>query len=65
MIRFPRLGVKRLCLMEATRPLCVIETTEVKIQPYDKVDAQFAYEEGEGDRSQNQSPSYLSRVHRR
>ena len=33
------------------RPLCIIETTEVTIRPYDQVDARFAYEEGEGDRS--------------
>lgn len=33
------------------RPLCLIETCEVEIRPYALVDAQFAYEEGEGDRS--------------
>jgi len=33
------------------QPICLIETTEVQIRPYDQVDAQFAYEEGEGDRS--------------
>ncbi len=33
------------------QPLCLIETTEIKIRPYDQVDPQFAYEEGEGDRS--------------
>lgn len=33
------------------RPLCIIETTEVTIRPYNQVDAQFAYDEGEGDRS--------------
>ena len=32
-------------------PLCIIETTEVEIKPYNEVDAQFAYDEGEGDRS--------------
>jgi uncharacterized protein YhfF len=32
-------------------PLCVIETTEVRIRPFNEVDAQFAYDEGEGDRS--------------
>jgi uncharacterized protein YhfF len=30
---------------------CVIETTEVTYRGYNEVDADFAYEEGEGDRS--------------
>jgi uncharacterized protein YhfF len=32
-------------------PLCIVETTEVLVQPFGSVDAQFAYDEGEGDRS--------------
>jgi uncharacterized protein YhfF len=32
-------------------PLCIIETTNVQIKPFNEVDEQFAYEEGEGDRS--------------
>ncbi len=32
-------------------PLCIVETTGVEVRPYDEVDARFAYEEGEGDRS--------------
>ncbi|MFN8443754.1 MAG: ASCH domain-containing protein [Caldilineaceae bacterium] len=32
-------------------PLCVVETVESTIRPYNEVDAQFAYEEGEDDRS--------------
>jgi uncharacterized protein YhfF len=32
-------------------PRCVIETTEVMYRRYDEVDAAFASEEGEGDRS--------------
>lgn len=32
-------------------PLCVIETVKVEVRPYNEVDARFAYEEGEGDRS--------------
>jgi uncharacterized protein YhfF len=32
-------------------PACVIETTEVTYRRYNEVDAAFAYEEGEGDRS--------------
>jgi len=32
-------------------PLCIIETFEVQIKPFNQVEAQFAYDEGEGDRS--------------
>jgi uncharacterized protein YhfF len=32
-------------------PLSIIETTEAEVRPYNEVDARFAYEEGEGDRS--------------
>ena len=32
-------------------PMCLIETTEVIIKLFKDVDAQFAYDEGEGDRS--------------
>jgi len=32
-------------------PRCVIETTEVSYRRFDEVDANFAFEEGEGDRS--------------
>jgi uncharacterized protein YhfF len=35
----------------AGAPQCIVQTTDVKIKPYDQVDAQFAFEEGEGDRS--------------
>lgn len=32
-------------------PLCVIRTVEIRRIPFNEVDAQFAYDEGEGDRS--------------
>ena len=32
-------------------PICIIETTEVVTCPYDQVDAAFAADEGEGDRT--------------
>jgi uncharacterized protein YhfF len=32
-------------------PLCIILTTEVEVREFNMVDAIFAYEEGEGDRS--------------
>jgi uncharacterized protein YhfF len=42
-------------------PRCVIESTEVSYRCYIDVDAAFAYEEGEGDRSL----TYWRAVHRR
>ena len=47
----PETGVKTVVLGGNGDPLCIVETTEVEVKPYDGVDAQFAYEEGEGDRS--------------
>jgi uncharacterized protein YhfF len=32
-------------------PLCVIQTTEIRHTPFNDVDAQFAFDEGEGDRT--------------
>ena len=32
-------------------PLCVIQTTEIRHIPFTEVDAQFAFDEGEGDQS--------------
>lgn len=40
-------------------PLCVIETTEIRIMPFNEVDEAFAADEGEGDRSL----AYWRRVH--
>jgi uncharacterized protein YhfF len=47
----PEVGSKTIVLDGHDNPLCIIETTEVAVRPYDKVDARFAHEEGEGDRS--------------
>ncbi len=47
----PEVGVKTVVLDGDDDPLCIIETTEVEIRPFEEVDARFAYEEGEGDRS--------------
>ena len=47
----PQVGEQNIILDGAGQPLCVIETTEIEIKPYNEVDAQFAYDEGEGDRS--------------
>ncbi len=42
-------------------PQCVIVTTEVRRLPFNEVDEQFAFDEGEGD----QSLDYWRRVHRK
>ena len=47
----PEVGDKIVVLDGNDDPLCIVETTEVEVRPYDEVDARFAYEEGEGDRS--------------
>jgi uncharacterized protein YhfF len=47
----PEEGMKTIVLDSNHNPLCIVETTEVEVKPYDEVDARFAYEEGEGDRS--------------
>lgn len=44
-------GLLTVVLDGDNQPLCIIETTQVWIQPYDQVDAEFAAAEGEGDRS--------------
>jgi uncharacterized protein YhfF len=45
----PKVGAKTIVLDGSDRPLCIIETTEVRLRAFDEVDAQFAYEEGEYD----------------
>ena len=47
----PEVGLKTIVLDGNGDPLCIVETTEVEVRPFDEVDAGFAYEEGEGDRS--------------
>jgi uncharacterized protein YhfF len=32
-------------------PKCVVQTTELRVLPFNEVDAEFAFDEGEGDRS--------------
>lgn len=41
------------------KPKCVIRTTEIRVIPFNEVDADFAFDEGEGD----QSLEYWRRVH--
>ena len=47
----PQVGSLCLVLDGQDQPLCLIETYEVSIHPYNEVGEQQAYEEGEGDRS--------------
>jgi uncharacterized protein YhfF len=47
----PEPGAKCVVLDGSGEPLCIIETVKVEVRPYNKVDARFACEEGEGDRS--------------
>ena len=47
----PQVGELSIVLDGRGEPLCLIETTEIRTRPYNKVEAQFAYDEGEGDRS--------------
>lgn len=44
-------GAKCVALNGQDDPPCVIETIEVEVRPYNEVDAHFAHDEGEGDRS--------------
>jgi uncharacterized protein YhfF len=46
----PRPGDVSVILDGAGAPVCVIQTTQVEVKPFDQVDAAFAYDEGEGDR---------------
>lgn len=47
----PQVGSYSIILDGQDKALCIIQTTEVRILPYQQVPAEFAYDEGEGDRS--------------
>jgi uncharacterized protein YhfF len=47
----PKAGDYSVILDGAGEPLCIIQTTEVSVVPYEDVPSAFAYDEGEGDRS--------------
>ena len=57
--RLPEVGGLSIITDWDGRPLCIIETTEVTIRPFNEVDSTFAYDEGEGDRSL----AYWRKVH--
>ena len=47
----PEVGELGIVLDGDGEPLCLIETTEVHVLPFDQVDAEHAHAEGEGDRT--------------
>jgi len=47
----PQPGEMSVILDGGGLPVCIIETTEVEVKPFNQVEAAFAYDEGEGDRS--------------
>ncbi|WP_261891985.1 ASCH domain-containing protein [Acaryochloris marina] len=62
----PTVGAKTIVLDGNEIPICIIETVEVNIYPFDQVNAQFAYDEGEDDRTleswRQEHWKYFSRV---
>jgi uncharacterized protein YhfF len=49
--RLPEIGDHSIVTAGADDPVCIIETTEVRILPFDEVGADWARDGGEGDRS--------------
>ncbi len=47
----PAVGLLTVVLAGNNEPLCVIETIEAIVRPFNEVDAQFAFEEGEDERT--------------
>jgi uncharacterized protein YhfF len=47
----PQPGSYSIVLDGRGQPVCIIATSEVQVKPMDQVDAAFAWDEGEGDRS--------------
>jgi uncharacterized protein YhfF len=62
----PEEGYITIVLDGRGEPLCIVKTIEISIRKYNEVDADFAYEEGEGDLSLNYwraaHRNYFSRV---
>jgi uncharacterized protein YhfF len=44
-------GDKSIVLDSKKTPVCIVETVQVFIKPFDEVDAEFVYNYGEGDRT--------------
>lgn len=47
----PEAGIITIVLDGENQPVGIVETVEVTVRPYNEVDAQFAWQEGEGNRS--------------
>lgn len=47
----PKSGDLSIILGGDDNPVCIIQTIEVQVRPFNQVDDQFAFDEGEGDRS--------------
>lgn len=47
----PEVGIYSVVVDGRGDPACVLRTTQVELKPFSKVDAEFAWDEGEGDRS--------------
>lgn len=45
----PKVAELSIILDGEEQPMCIIETTELRTLPFNEVDAQFAYDEGEDD----------------
>ncbi|MFG6096347.1 ASCH domain-containing protein [Leptothoe sp. ISB3NOV94-8A] len=62
----PKVGLKTIVLDGNDNPLCIIATTDVEIRSFNQVNEQFAFAEGEGDRSleswRQEHWKYFSRV---
>ena len=55
----PQVGEYNIILSGSEVPLCIIRTIKVEIKPFDQVDAKFANDEGEGERTL----AYWRKVH--
>lgn len=49
--RIPEIGEFTIVLNGKNEPVCIVETTDVQITPFEKVEESFAFLEGEGDLS--------------
>lgn len=47
----PEVGAYSVIFDGHGQPLCIIRTTHVELRPFSEVDADFAWSEGEGDRT--------------
>jgi uncharacterized protein YhfF len=49
--QIPKPGDLSIILDGRGLPICLIETVEVEVKPFNQVDSQFAFDEGEGNRT--------------